>query len=190
MAICINRVTLLGKVGRDPEVKSLPNGSEIASLTLLTLERYKDKAGESQDRVESHSITAFQNLAKIVGTYVRKGHRLYVEGRLYTRSWDDAQSGKRVFRTDVIANDLVLLTESPESARRRNQDDSRGRAALENRNGWPPPNNPPPNGEHSSPRSYGHDSPPGHRNQVQPARVNGMAGETDNDSSRSMNRPG
>lgn len=189
MAICINRVTLLGKVGRDPEVKSLPSGSEIASLTLLTLERYKDKAGEWQDRVESHSITAFQNLAKIVGTYVRKGHRLYVEGRLYTRSWDDEQSGKRAFRTDVIANDLVLLTETPESARRRNQDDSRGRVALENRNRWPPPNRPSPNGEHSSPRGHGYDSHPAQRNQAQPARVNGATAAPDNDSSRSVHRP-
>jgi single-strand DNA-binding protein len=97
-------------LGKDPEVKYTPSGTAVAKFSLATNERYKDKAGQWQDRTEWHNIVAWQRLAEIVGEYVKKGSKLYVEGRLQTSSWDDKESGQKKYRTEVIANDLVLLS--------------------------------------------------------------------------------
>ena len=106
----VNKVILLGNVGKDPEVKMLPSGQAVANLTLATSERFKDKAGEWQDRTEWHNLTAYQRLAEIIRDYVKKGNKLYVEGRIQTRSWDDQASGQKKYRTEIIVNDLVLLS--------------------------------------------------------------------------------
>ncbi|HEY4047458.1 MAG TPA: single-stranded DNA-binding protein [Acidobacteriaceae bacterium] len=106
----VNKVILLGNVGKEPEVKFLPSGSAVANLTLATSERFKDKAGEWQDRTEWHNLTAYQRLAEIIRDYVKKGSKLYVEGRIQTRSWDDQASGQKKYRTEIIVNDLVLLS--------------------------------------------------------------------------------
>jgi single-strand DNA-binding protein len=106
----VNKVILLGNVGKDPEVKFLPSGSAVANLTLATSERFKDKAGEWQDRTEWHNLTAYQRLAEIIRDYVKKGSKLYVEGRLQTRSWDDQASGQKKYRTEIVLYDLVLLS--------------------------------------------------------------------------------
>lgn len=110
MAKSVNKVTLLGNVGKDPEVKFLPSGTAVANLTLATSERTKDKAGEWQDRTEWHNLTAFQRTAEIIRDYVKKGSKIYVEGRIQTRSWDDQASGQKKYRTEIIVNDLVLLS--------------------------------------------------------------------------------
>jgi single-strand DNA-binding protein len=109
MAKSVNKVILIGNLGKDPEVKYTPSGTPVAKFSLATNERYKDKAGEWQDRTEWHSIVAFQRLAEIVGEYVKKGAKVYIEGRIQTSSWEDKQSGEKKYRTEIIANDLVLL---------------------------------------------------------------------------------
>ena len=105
----VNKVILLGNVGKDPEIKYTPSGVAIASLSLATNERQK-KDGEWQDRTEWHNIVAWQRLAEIVGEYVKKGSKIYIEGRITTSSWEDKQSGEKKYRTEIVANDLVLLS--------------------------------------------------------------------------------
>lgn len=109
MAKSVNKVILVGNLGKDPEVKFTPSGVPVAKFSLATNERYKDKGGEWQDRTEWHNIVAWQRLAEIVGEYVKKGSKIYIEGRLQTSSWEDKQSGEKKYRTEVVASDLVLL---------------------------------------------------------------------------------
>jgi single-strand DNA-binding protein len=109
MAKSVNKVILVGNLGKDPEVKFTPSGTPVAKFSLATNERFKDKAGEWQDRTEWHNIVAWQRLAEIVGEYVKKGSKIYIEGRLQTSSWEDKQSGEKKYRTEVVASDLVLL---------------------------------------------------------------------------------
>jgi single-strand DNA-binding protein len=109
MAKSVNKVTLLGNLGKDPEIKFLPSGSAVANFSIATTDRYKDKAGEWQDRTEWHNVVAYARTAEIVRDYVKKGNKLYIEGRLTTRSWDDKDTGKKVYRTEIVVNDLVLI---------------------------------------------------------------------------------
>jgi len=105
----INKVILIGNLGKDPEVKYTPSGMPVAKITLATNERFKDKSGEWQDRTEWHNVVLWQRLAEIAGEYLKKGGKVYIEGRLQTRSWDDKTSGQKKYMTEVVANDLVLL---------------------------------------------------------------------------------
>ncbi len=105
----VNKVILIGNLGKDPEVKYTPQGTPVAKLTLATNERFKDKGGEWQDRTEWHNVVLWQRLAEIAGEYLKKGGKVYIEGRLQTRSWDDKQTGQKKYMTEVVANDLVLL---------------------------------------------------------------------------------
>jgi single-strand DNA-binding protein len=109
MAKSVNKVILIGNLGKDPEVKYTPSGTPVAKFTLATNERFKDKSGEWQDRTEWHNIVAWQRLAEIVGEYVKKGQKVYIEGRIQTHSWDD-KDGHKKYMTEIIANDLVLLS--------------------------------------------------------------------------------
>lgn len=118
----VNKVILVGNVGKDPEVKYSPSGSAIAKFSVATNERFKDRNGEWQERVEWHSIVAWRRLAEIVGEFVATGSKVYVEGKLQTSSWEDRQSGQTRYRTEIVARELVLLgsrgngtTESQES---------------------------------------------------------------------------
>jgi single-strand DNA-binding protein len=106
----VNKVILIGNLGKDPEVKYTPSGTAVAKFSLATNERFKDKSGEWQDRTEWHNIVAWQRLAEIVGEYVKKGSKLYIEGRLQTSSWDDKETGQKKYKTEIVANDLVLLS--------------------------------------------------------------------------------
>jgi len=105
----INKVILIGNLGKDPEVKYTPSGVPVAKLTLATNERYKDKSGEWQERTEWHNVVLWQRLAEIAGEYLKKGGKVYIEGRLQTRSWDDKQTNQKRYMTEVVASDLVLL---------------------------------------------------------------------------------
>jgi single-strand DNA-binding protein len=109
MARSVNKVILVGNVGQDPEVKYTPSGVPVAKLSIATNERFKDKNDVWQDRTEWHTAVAWQRLAEIVGEYVRKGSKLYIEGKLQTSSWEDKQSGERKYRTEIVARDIVLL---------------------------------------------------------------------------------
>ena len=105
----VNKVILVGNVGKDPEVRYSQSGTPVANFSLATNERFKDRSGEWQDRTEWHNIVAWQRLAEIVGEYVAKGSKVYVEGNLQTASWEDRQSGERKYRTEIVARDLLLL---------------------------------------------------------------------------------
>ena len=105
----VNKVTLLGNLGKDPEVKFTPQGTAVAKLALATNERYKDKEGQWQDRTEWHNVVLWQRLAEIAGEYLKKGGKVYIEGRLQTRSWDDKTSGQKKYMTEVVGSDLILL---------------------------------------------------------------------------------
>ncbi|MFZ0296762.1 MAG: single-stranded DNA-binding protein [Candidatus Sulfotelmatobacter sp.] len=105
----VNKVILVGNVGKDPEVRYSQSGTPVANFSLATNERFKDRNNEWQDRTEWHSIVAWQRLAEIVGEYVAKGSKVYVEGKLQTTSWEDRQSGERKYRTEIVARELLLL---------------------------------------------------------------------------------
>ncbi len=110
MARTVNRVTLLGNVGKDPEVKFSTGGQAIAKFGIATTDRIKDKTSDQwQDKTEWHNLVAFGRTAEVVRDYVKKGKPVYVEGRLSTTSWDDKETGKKVYRTEIIVNELVLL---------------------------------------------------------------------------------
>lgn len=112
----VNKVILVGNLGKDPEVKYTPQGTPVAKITLATNERFKDKDGNWQDRTEWHNVVLWQRLAEIAGEYLKKGGKVYIEGRLQTRSWDDKQTGQKKYMTEVVANDLVLLGGRGDSA--------------------------------------------------------------------------
>jgi len=104
----INKVILVGNVGQDPETRYLPNGGAVTNLSIATSETWKDKSsGENQERTEWHRVVFYQRLAEIVAEYVRKGSKLYVEGRLQTRSWE--QDGVKRYATEIIANEMQML---------------------------------------------------------------------------------
>jgi single-strand DNA-binding protein len=105
----VNKVILIGNLGKDPEVKYTPQGTPVAKITLATNERFKGKDGNWQDRTEWHNVVLWQRLAEIAGEYLKKGGKVYIEGRLQTRSWDDKQTGQKKYMTEIVANDLVLL---------------------------------------------------------------------------------
>ena len=109
MAKSVNKVFLLGNVGKDPEIRSTGGGTMVANFTLATSDRQKDAQGNWQDRTEWHNLVAWQRTAEIVGEYCKKGSKVYVEGSLRTHSWDDKQSGQKRYQTYVSATDLVLL---------------------------------------------------------------------------------
>jgi single-strand DNA-binding protein len=116
MAKSVNKVFLLGNVGKDPEIRSTPSGTIVATFGLATSDRYQDQQGNWQDRTEWHNLVAFKRTAEIVRDYVKKGSKLYIEGRIQTRSWDDKESGAKRYKTEIIVNDLSLLSGREEGA--------------------------------------------------------------------------
>ncbi len=109
MAKGVNKVFLLGNVGKDPEIRSTAGGMTVASFTLATADRRKDQQGNWQDSTEWHNLVAFQRTAEIVRDYVKKGTQLFIEGKIQTRSWDDKESGAKKYRTEILVNELSLL---------------------------------------------------------------------------------
>ena len=110
MAKTVNKVILLGNVGKDPEIRSTAGGTLVANLSLATGERYKDKGGEWQERTEWHNLVGYARGAEIFRDYVKKGSKLYVEGRITTRSWDDKETGKKAYRSEIVVNEISLLS--------------------------------------------------------------------------------
>jgi len=126
MAKSVNKVILVGHVGQDPEVKYTASGVPVAKVSLATNERFKDRNEQWQDRTEWHSIVAWQRLAEIVGEYVRKGSKLYVEGKLQTSTWEDKQTREKRYRTEIVAREILLL-----SPRENGQEDTQTTAGEE-----------------------------------------------------------
>ena len=109
MARGVNKVILVGNLGKDPEVRYMPNGNPVANLTLATTESWKDKqTGDQQEKTEWHRIVMFKRLAEIAGEYLKKGSQVYIEGKLQTRKWQD-NSGNDRYTTEIVANDMQML---------------------------------------------------------------------------------
>jgi single-strand DNA-binding protein len=104
----VNKVILIGHLGKDPEVRYLPSGEAVANLTLATSETWKDKTGEKQEKTEWHNVVFFKRLAEIVGEYLKKGSLIYVEGRITTEKWQDKE-GKDRYTTKIVANEMKML---------------------------------------------------------------------------------
>ena len=109
MAKGVNKVFLLGNVGKDPEFKVTQGGMQIATFGLATAERTKGQDGNWTDKTEWHNIVCFQRTAEVVRDYVKKGSQIFVEGRITNRSWEDKESGQKKYRTEILVNDLTLL---------------------------------------------------------------------------------
>ncbi|MEZ5542505.1 MAG: single-stranded DNA-binding protein [Pseudomonadota bacterium] len=109
MARGINKVILVGNLGKDPEVRYMPNGNAVANITLATTESWKDKqTGENQEKTEWHRVVLFRRLGEIAGEYLKKGSQVYIEGKLQTRKWQDS-SGNDRYTTEIIANEMQML---------------------------------------------------------------------------------
>lgn len=109
MARGVNKVILIGNLGQDPEVKYMPNGNAVANITVATSESWKDKnTGENIDKTEWHRVVFFRRLAEIAGEYLKKGSKVYIEGKLQTRKWQD-KNGKDNWTTEIIANEMQML---------------------------------------------------------------------------------
>jgi single-strand DNA-binding protein len=119
MAGSVNKVQLIGNVGRDPEMRYLQGGEAVTTFSLATNRRWRGDDGQAHEQTEWHSVVAWRKLAEQCGEYLEKGRQVYVEGRLQTRSWDDQASGQKRYRTEVVAERMVLL-------------DSRGAGATTN----------------------------------------------------------
>jgi single-strand DNA-binding protein len=109
MARGVNKVILVGNLGRDPEVRYMPSGNAVANVTLATTESWKDKqSGEKQERTEWHNVVFYSRLAEIAGEYLKKGSQVYVEGSLRTRKWQDKNGNDR-YTTEIIASEMQML---------------------------------------------------------------------------------
>lgn len=116
----INKVILVGNIGQDPEARYMPNGNAVTNCTLATSESWKDKnTGQQQEKTEWHRLTFYGKLAEIVAEYVRKGSKLYVEGKLQTRSWE--QDGIKRYATDIICNEMQMLDGKPQGQQKQGE---------------------------------------------------------------------
>jgi single-strand DNA-binding protein len=104
----VNKVILVGRLGKDPETRYMTSGEAVANVSLATSENYKDKSGEKQERTEWHNLVFYRRLAEIAGEYLKKGAQIYVEGRIQTRKWQDKE-GKDRYTTEIIVNEMTML---------------------------------------------------------------------------------
>jgi single-strand DNA-binding protein len=110
MARGVNKVILVGNLGRDPETRYMPSGAAVTNLRIATSESWKDKqSGEQQERTEWHSVAMFGRLAEIAAEYLRKGSQVYIEGKLRTRKWQDKNDGKDRYTTEIVADEMQML---------------------------------------------------------------------------------
>lgn len=109
MAKSVNKVLLLGYVGKAPEIRSTATGTLVASLSLATAERREERLGNWTDRTEWHNVVAYGRTAEIVRDFVNKGTHLFIQGKIQTRSWDDRESGQKRYRTEIVVFDLTML---------------------------------------------------------------------------------
>jgi single-strand DNA-binding protein len=116
MAKSVNKVTLLGNTGKDIELKYTTGGTAVAKFSVATNERYKDKTGEWNDRTEWHNLVAFSKGAETLAEYVKKGDKLYVEGKLRTSSWDDKETGVKKYKTEIFVEEFTLLGSKHDAA--------------------------------------------------------------------------
>src|SRR3954464_6824549 len=133
----VNKVILVGNLGRDPEVRYTPNGQAVANFTVATNDSWTDKAGQKQDRTEWHRVVVWAKLAELCGEYLSKGRQVYLEGRLQTREWTNKE-GVKQYTTEVVANQVVFLA-SGERGQGRGASRGAGSTAGGDDFGQPPP---------------------------------------------------
>ncbi len=105
----LNKVMLIGNLGRDPEIRTTPSGQPVANFTLATNRRWTDRDGNRQEQTEWHRVVCWGKQAEIAGQYLRKGKQVYVEGRLQTRSWEDRTSGEKRYATEIVCENFQML---------------------------------------------------------------------------------
>lgn len=120
----LNKVMLIGNLGREPEIRYMPNGDAVANVALATAESWKDKNGEKQEKTEWHRVIFFGRQAEIAGEYLKKGSSIYIEGRLQTRKWNDKDGNER-YTTEIVADRMQMLGGSREASREQNPQPSR-----------------------------------------------------------------
>ena len=113
MAGSLNKVQLIGNVGRNPEMRYLAGGEAVTTFSLATNRRWRDQDGQTHEQTEWHHVVAWRKLAEQCGEYLEKGRQVYVEGRLQTRTWDDPASGQKRYRTEIVANTMMMLDQRP-----------------------------------------------------------------------------
>ena len=118
----VNKVILVGRLGRDPEVRYTPSGTAVANFSIATSEQWTNKDGEKQERTEWHKIVAWRRLGEICGEYLHKGSQIYIEGRLQTRDWEDRDGNKR-YTTEVIAQNMQMLGSADKGGRAETTDE-------------------------------------------------------------------
>lgn len=104
----LNKVMLIGRVTRDPETRTIPSGQMVGTFSIATNRQWTDTAGQKQEKAEFHNVVVWRKLAEIAQQYVKKGMRIYIEGRMETRSWDDAQGVKK-YRTEIVTENMIML---------------------------------------------------------------------------------
>jgi single-strand DNA-binding protein len=105
----VNKVILVGRLGKDPETRYMTNGEAVTNATLATSENWKDKAGEKQEKTEWHNLVFYRRLAEVAGEYLKKGSQVFIEGKIQTRKWQDKETGKDRYTTEIIVNEMQML---------------------------------------------------------------------------------
>jgi single-strand DNA-binding protein len=137
----VNKVILIGNLGRDPETRYMPNGEAVTNITLATTETWKDRtSGERQEKTEWHRVTFYRRLAEIAGEYLKKGSQVYIEGRIRTRKWQ-GQDGQDRYTTEIEANEMQMLGRREGMGGGEGPRDSGGRPAARPAQSAPPPGN-------------------------------------------------
>lgn len=119
----VNKVILVGNLGKDPEVRHLEGGAAVANFPLATTDSYKDKSGNRQEQTEWHNIVVWRGLAEVAEKYLKKGMTIYVEGKLRTRSWDDKEGHKR-YTTEIVGDTFTILSKKENNSPSANEDGS------------------------------------------------------------------
>jgi len=110
----LNKAMIIGNVTRDPELRQTPKGQAVVSFSVATNRRWTDQSGQKHEQAEYHNVVAWRRLAEIVGQYLKKGSKIYIEGRMQTRSWDD-QSGTKRYKTEIVAENMIMLDRKGET---------------------------------------------------------------------------
>ena len=116
----VNKVILVGNLGQDPEIRYMQNGKAVANLSMATSETWKDQQGQQQEKTEWHRVIAFDKLAEIIGEYVKKGSKIYCEGKLQTRKWTDQQGVER-YSTEIVISAMQMLDSKPQGQQQEQQ---------------------------------------------------------------------
>lgn len=131
MAMSLNRAQLIGNLTRDPEVRQVPGGSTVATFSIATNFTWTDQSGQKQEKAEFHNVVAWRKLAEICGQYLKKGMKVYIEGRIQTRDWE-AEDGTKRYRTEIVADNMIMLDRKGDFAGSAPVSQQSGHAGIHN----------------------------------------------------------